>query len=987
MSFYKEVPGRKTTLESTIKFDTTPTEGSTNPVTSEGVKIAIDGAVGDASEALQEQIDDIAEKAGSGYIPKGEASVATLNGLSDQENGDLYTLTDAGTLTDGSLAVVAGDTVAWDATNSVWYKAMNYAPAQYGMNEVHNLATTITAFRTDDVIPVDGPSGTAKMGKDDLLKETAALPLSKVDELKSNTFPYIDFSNPTIRYIERAGGVYSWAQKKTHNHVVQKIDGQTKFRILGNAGYWSFFTFLKSYDFENVISPSPNPPDFATGWVGETRVDENTLVEVDIPSDANYVYIRTDTNNEIVRTPQYAYCADATNILYRVQNLEADDETLKHDVDNIEEVVDGIIYGNLSTTVPTVEQGFPNRVSLPIPFEQNRKYKLVFICDVQGPATYFTLRDENDARLTDNFGRGTIDRVVEFENPYSNAVALSWHVDWVPTTSEYADVPISCKLAIYDVTDNEKLSTAIPRIFAIEDSNVEIRLSYLEDAVEGVVKNNVNVRNYPVTIRHINWYGSAWQDKSSRNHICIPIPNGVDAVNLKPSEDYACYYAFLASYDVSEVVSSDPPPADFATGYSRPASISAGAGAVRISIPSDANWLYLEVNAGYEYECYPLECGIYKAEECLESRVDELEKNIKSSAGFVGFDSLTTICHRGNCGVSNVPENSIHSITAAYMQGQKFVECDVKLTYDGQYVIMHDNTINRTMVNTDGTAIVGDVAVSSKTLAQLESDYIYKTSITKYATKITTFTEWLERVRELKLIPLLHNLPSSLVPQVVDAVGENFIYMGGLAGCRLVRSQSSGCLIIYQYAAQEDASHAIADSDIPAVIADMKSIGGLVAYSSMYAVTFSDAFIEALTSNGFGWQYSTQAPQDTAKFAAKGMPLLLTNNWSNDKLSYRSVWRMADDLSNITHLHEEDGCLKILAGESVAVEIQHNTNIKASLVIDGSVSVSVGGYSVAMSSNGFAAMLFGMNGLSGTSTITITATADTLIRDIDIATN
>ena len=84
MSFYKEVPGRKTTLESTLKFDTTPTEGSTNPVTSDGVKGAIDGAVGDAAESLQEQINEIAEKAGSGYTPKGEASVSTLNGLSGQ---------------------------------------------------------------------------------------------------------------------------------------------------------------------------------------------------------------------------------------------------------------------------------------------------------------------------------------------------------------------------------------------------------------------------------------------------------------------------------------------------------------------------------------------------------------------------------------------------------------------------------------------------------------------------------------------------------------------------------------------------------------------------------------------------------------------------------------------------------------------------------------------------------------------------------------
>lgn len=38
---------------------------------------------------------------------------------------------------------------------------------------IKDWATSITAFRTGDVIPVDGPDGTAKMSKDDLLKEAA----------------------------------------------------------------------------------------------------------------------------------------------------------------------------------------------------------------------------------------------------------------------------------------------------------------------------------------------------------------------------------------------------------------------------------------------------------------------------------------------------------------------------------------------------------------------------------------------------------------------------------------------------------------------------------------------------------------------------------------------------------------------------------------------------------------------------------------------
>ena len=41
------------------------------------------------------------------------------------------------------------------------------------LGKIKSLSTTITSFRTGDVIPVDGPDGTAKMSKDDLLRNTA----------------------------------------------------------------------------------------------------------------------------------------------------------------------------------------------------------------------------------------------------------------------------------------------------------------------------------------------------------------------------------------------------------------------------------------------------------------------------------------------------------------------------------------------------------------------------------------------------------------------------------------------------------------------------------------------------------------------------------------------------------------------------------------------------------------------------------------------
>ena len=184
MSFYKKIEGYKTTLESDLVLDKTPKEGSFNVVTSDGVAKAI----GDASEPLDTRLTAVEEcipdtagdnnklvtqsaldaaEAGwqAGYTPKGDASVSTLNGLTGQSNGDTYILTDSGTLTDGSLAVSAGDSVAWDDANSKWYKVSQYALEQFGTNEIHKLSTTATEsdLVAGNYLALDGSAGTKKL--------------------------------------------------------------------------------------------------------------------------------------------------------------------------------------------------------------------------------------------------------------------------------------------------------------------------------------------------------------------------------------------------------------------------------------------------------------------------------------------------------------------------------------------------------------------------------------------------------------------------------------------------------------------------------------------------------------------------------------------------------------------------------------------------------------------------------------------------------
>ena len=80
------------------------------------------------------------------------------------------------------------------------------------------------------------------------------------------------------------------------------------------------------------------------------------------------------------------------------------------------------------------------------------------------------------------------------------------------------------------------------------------------------------------------------------------------------------------------------------------------------------------------------------------------------------------IAHRGvNLHSTITGENSLEAIRYARRAGFASVETDVRLTADGQLVIMHDETLNRTCLKADGSALKADVAVAAVTLAELKS--------------------------------------------------------------------------------------------------------------------------------------------------------------------------------------------------------------------------------------------------------------------------
>lgn len=70
--------------------------------------------------------------------------------------------------------------------------------------------------------------------------------------------------------------------------------------------------------------------------------------------------------------------------------------------------------------------------------------------------------------------------------------------------------------------------------------------------------------------------------------------------------------------------------------------------------------------------------------------VDDMINNLKDSSN----DQIIVVAHRGDW--RNAPENSLQAIKNCIAMGVDMVEIDVRETKDGQLVLMHDKTIDRT---------------------------------------------------------------------------------------------------------------------------------------------------------------------------------------------------------------------------------------------------------------------------------------------------
>ena len=161
-------------------------------------------------------------------------------------------------------------------------------------------------------------------------------------------------------------------------------------------------------------------------------------------------------------------------------------------------------------------------------------------------------------------------------------------------------------------------------------------------------------------------------------------------------------------------------------------------------------------------ECAYVRVGVYSTsvpQEDLTSYVqmwygvlslDKLNDKIdnKMIRQIYPFDNILikSINHRGFNSIA--PENTLPAYRLSAQKGFPFVECDLSITVDGKWVLIHDDTIDRT---SNGTGNITEM-----TLEQVKTYDFGSWKDDKYAgTQIPTLEEFIILCRDLGLYPYL----------------------------------------------------------------------------------------------------------------------------------------------------------------------------------------------------------------------------------------
>ena len=207
----------------------------------------------------------------------------------------------------------------------------------------------------------------------------------------------------------------------------------------------------------------------------------------------------------------------------------------------------------------------------------------------------------------------------------------------------------------------------------------------------------------------------------------------------------------------------------------------------------------------------------------------------------------TLFAHRGcwsksSSGEFIIPENSVAAVTMAARMGYAGIECDVKKTKDGKLVVLHDNSINRTLRNAaDYSKVEGKVRLKDLTFEQVRNNYLLESENPQLRTAIPTLEQILAECKKQGITPMLHSAVPESYKVAQSMFGDNWICFTDRYELLKQVREYSACTILYAVSRGTAQEH----------IAALKELGGVCGVSTMNHKLYTPDYCKALTDAGY----------------------------------------------------------------------------------------------------------------------------------------
>lgn len=126
------------------------------------------------------------------------------------------------------------------------------------------------------------------------------------------------------------------------------------------------------------------------------------------------------------------------------------------------------------------------------------------------------------------------------------------------------------------------------------------------------------------------------------------------------------------------------------------------------------------------------------------------------------------IAHRGvDLKHTIAGENSLEAIRLAQRAGFQAIETDVRMTSDDSLVVMHDATLNRTCLRSDGSELTEPTEIKNLSWKELQDNFVVKADNPAYRSKIPSLRTYLRECKKAGLLPFIE-------PKLVDSTGNHY---------------------------------------------------------------------------------------------------------------------------------------------------------------------------------------------------------------------